>query len=334
LTSQLSTAVEDAPEIKSRGAAELRAERQEEAILDATWCYYHEGLNQNQIADKLGLSRASVVNYLAEARRRDYVRISLDPDIFRSHQQARALVVKFGLKDASVVPAAGQRTAERVARMTADWLPQLLTPGDRLGVAWGETIFRVAEAAAPQILEDLTVVQLVGSRPASMGFAAETCSATLAQRFGAHCINLHVPLLVSDADLAARLRSEPVIAEQLQAVAACNKVLFACGTCHADSHIVQTGILSAAALQTYVAKGAAGVICGRLIDSCGRHMPTENEDRMLGVLLEQMQGKDMALLASAGLDRADAVLAALNGGFVTHLAVCSATARHLLEADA
>ena len=42
----------------------------------------------------------------------------------------------------------------------------------------------------------------------------------------------------------------------------------------------------------------------------------------------------MALLASAGLDRADAVLAALNGGFVTHLAVCSATARHLLEADA
>jgi deoxyribonucleoside regulator len=48
-----------------------RMSRQDDAIVEAAWCYYHEGLNQSEIATKLGVSRASVVNYLAESRRRD-----------------------------------------------------------------------------------------------------------------------------------------------------------------------------------------------------------------------------------------------------------------------
>ncbi len=48
-----------------------RASRQDDAILEAAWCYYHDGQTQSEIAARLGVSRASVVNYLAEARRRD-----------------------------------------------------------------------------------------------------------------------------------------------------------------------------------------------------------------------------------------------------------------------
>ncbi|NBB92985.1 MAG: HTH domain-containing protein, partial [Gammaproteobacteria bacterium] len=49
------------------GDVDDRAARQDETIIEAAWCYYHEGLNQNEIAQRLGVSRASVVNYLAEA---------------------------------------------------------------------------------------------------------------------------------------------------------------------------------------------------------------------------------------------------------------------------
>ncbi|WP_428647101.1 sugar-binding transcriptional regulator [Roseibium sp.] len=320
----------------AKAAAQSPAPRprsQDDAIIEVTWCYYHEGMNQNEIAERLGISRATVVNYLSEARKRDYVRISLDTDIFRNHELARRLVDRFGLADAVVIPsstAGPEQSLDRVTRVVADWLPSLLEPGDRLGVAWGETVYRVAEAAPRITIDDLTVVQLVGSRPAALGFAAETCSATLARRYSAHCVNLHVPLLLSDKELVDRLKQEPVIQSQLQAVADCNKTIFACGTCTADSHVVHTGLLDPAEIGPCADKGAIGVICGRLIDQDGNGLDRDIEDRMIAVTLDQMRKKDMGLLVGSGPNRARPMLAAIRGGYATHLATCSDTATELL----
>ncbi|WP_306142457.1 sugar-binding transcriptional regulator [Roseibium sp. MMSF_3412] len=311
-----------------------RTRTQEDAIVEVTWCYYQDGMNQNEIAERLGISRATVVNYLAEARKRDYVRISLDSDVFRNQELARRIVDRFGLRDAVVIPSSPdgpERSLDRVTRVVADWLPGLLEPGDRLGVAWGETVYRVAEAAPRIDLADLTIVQLVGSRPAALGFAAETCSATLARRYGAHCVNLHVPLVLSDKTLVERLKQEPVIEAQLQAVASCNKTIFACGTCGEDSHVVHTGLLEKADIDACAQKGAIGVICGRLIDRDGQGLNRDIEDRMIAVTLQQMRNKDMGLLVGSGPDRAAPMLAAIRGGYATHVATCSETAADLLS---
>lgn len=42
----------------------------ENAVTEVAWLYYHDGLNQKDIAEALGISRATVVNYLQEARER------------------------------------------------------------------------------------------------------------------------------------------------------------------------------------------------------------------------------------------------------------------------
>ena len=312
-----------------------KSSRQDDAIIEATWAYYHDGLNQTDIAARLGVSRASVVNYLTEARRREYVRITLNSEIFLNHELSNRLRDTYGLTEALVVPSdpTGQaRSTERVARATADWLPQLLEPGDRLGVAWGETLYRVAEVAPHLAIEDVTVVQLVGSRAAGLGYAAEVCSATIARHFGAECINLHVPLIVSNKELAAQLRAEPDIAEQLQAVADCNKVLFACGTVTDTSHIARTKIHCRQDLAEYRRKGAAGVICAQLIGAQGEPMPAEVDERMIGVTLEQMRNKQMGLLVASGRERVAGARASMLGGYATHLVTCTDTAQLLLEA--
>jgi len=314
-----------------------RGSRQDDYIIEAAWLYFHDGLNQNEIAKRLSVSRASVVNYLAEARRRDYVRITLDSDVFRNTRLGSQLKQKFNIVDVLVVPAdttSASRSFERVIRAASDWLPQFLEPGDHLGIAWGETIYRLAEVAPKLSLGDLTIVQLIGSKPSEIGFAAENCAATLAQRFGAQCANLHVPLLLSTPALCNALKAEPMIATQLQMIADCKKVLFAAGTTDPDSHIALTGLLDNDTLSAMRAKGAAGVICGRIIDHDGQPMPAPNENQMIGVTLEQMRNKDMGMLVSAGLDRVAAAKAAMRGGYVTHLVTCSASAEHLLSEDA
>lgn len=315
----------------------MPAERHGDAIIEAAWGYYHDGLTQNQLAERLGVSRASVVNYLAEARRRGLVRVTLDSEAFLAHALADRLKRRFGLTAALVAPADPSdpaRTADRVARAAADWLPQLLAPGDRLGVAWGETIYRVAEAAPRLALDDLTVVQLLGALPASSGFAPEICSATLARRFGARCVNLHVPLMLSDEALARRLRAEPSVAQALASVARCNKTIFAAGGVDDDSHMARTGLVGEFSLAAFRDKGAAGVICARFIDGDGAAAPAAYEARMIGVTLDQMRAKAMKLLVAMGESRVNAARAALIGGFATHLATSADIAAQLLAAPA
>ena len=306
----------------------------ESIVIEAAWMYYNDGLNQNEIAKRLQVSRATVVNYLQEARERGYIRISLAPEVFTSHQLAQELRERFDLQAAYVVPdGAGDddQSLLRVARGAAEWLPSLLSSGDRLGVAWGRTIYEVAQAIAKTKIPDVTVSQLVGSMATPYGFAAEICSARLAQNLGAKCINLHAPAVLSDPDLAARLREEPIIRAQLEELSRCNKAIFAAGSCGSDSHVVSSGVASKEDLDLYVKQGATGVLCGRFINSQGVPIPGALDERMIGVTLDKLQGLEVGLLVSEGTDKVIPMLSAIAGGYVTHLVTSNASARQMLE---
>ncbi|MEO1747580.1 MAG: sugar-binding domain-containing protein [Pseudomonadota bacterium] len=231
--------------------ASRRAQRTvsgEDVIIEAAWLYYHDSLNQNDIAERLGVSRATVVNYLQEARERGFVQISMSANAFSGHRLALEIKDRFGLKGVLVIPDGNMsidQAASRVARAAARWLPSMLAPGDRLGVAWGKTIYDVAENLEPIAIPDLTVLQLVGSMATPYGFSADVCSSYVARRLFARCINLHVPAIVSTADVAEVLKGETLIANQIDEITRFNKTLFAVGSCLPDSHVVSSGVASA-----------------------------------------------------------------------------------------
>ncbi len=307
----------------------------ESIVIEAAWMYYHEGRKQSEIAERLGVSRATIVNCLQEAKERGLVRISLDSDAFTGHRLAAALRERFGLAAAYLVPDAASADEEeslmRVARGAAEWLPRLLAPGDRLGVSWGRTVYEVAEAMEPARTEDVSVSQLVGSMATPYGFTAEICSAHLAMKLGAKLVNLHAPAVLSDPDLARRLRAEPIIAAQLDALEHCNKAIFAAGSANHESHIVSSGVASHEELDWYVRHGATGVLCGRFIDAEGRSVPGALDDRMIGVELDKLQGLDMGLLVSVGPDKVRPMLSAIAGGYVTHVVTSVSTAEAMLR---
>jgi deoxyribonucleoside regulator len=305
-----------------------------EIVIEAAWLYYHDGLNQGEIADRLDVSRATIVNYLQEARERGIIRITLADDAFLGHKLSQDLCSRFGLQAAYVIPASGlndEAALVRVARGTATWLPSLLEPGDTLGIAWGRTIYEVAEALEQGgTRRDLSVVQLVGSMATPYGFTAEICSAHLAQRLGGRVVNLHAPAVLTDPDLAARLRAEPIIKAQLDALAHCNKAMFAAGSVMPESHIVSSGIASLEDLDWYVRAGARGVLCGRFVDGKGRHIQGPLDDRIIGATLDKLLGLETGLLVSVGDDKVDAMIAVINGGYATHLVTSAQTAEAIL----
>ena len=317
------------------GPRAVRSARGNDApYVEVAWLYYHNGLNQSEIADRMNISRASVANYLGEARTRGWVRVYLASDVFLEQALSEELCKAYKLEQTLVVPddpGCARASVARVTRAASDWLPQLLNPGDRLGVSWGETVYQMAQQMKLHPVEDIAVVQLLGSWPAAPGFAAEACTSMLAQKLGGRCVNLHVPLFLSSKTVRDALCDEPVVAAQLATLATCNKTVLACGACDAEAHVVKTGLIGIDSMSRYVQRGAVGVICGRLIDSKGAPVKAAHEERMVGVTLNRMKNKEVALLVTAGEGRAASAKAAIKGGYVTHLATSSSVARELLE---
>ncbi|TGD41769.1 sugar-binding transcriptional regulator [Pseudotabrizicola sediminis] len=305
----------------------------EDAVIEAAWLYFHDSLNQNDIATRLGVSRATVVTYLQEARASGLVRISLAEEPFTRHRLAHDLCDRFGLKAAYVAPAAAgvEGTLKRVARAAAEWLPTLLEPGDRLGIAWGQTVFETVEAMGQIQTEDVKVLQLVGSVPSPFGFTAEACSTNLARKLSAECINLFAPVILSNAENARILMAEPIIAAQLATLGTCTKAIFAAGSCLPDSHVVGAGVASLAELDVYKAAGAKGVLCGRFIDAQGSPLPGPMDGRMMGMTLDRLRGLQMGLLVSCGSEKVVPMHSVLTGGYATHLVTDADTATELLD---
>lgn len=306
----------------------------EDIVVETAWLYYQDGLNQSEIASRLQVSRATVVNYLQEARERGYIHTKLSPEAFNTHRAALALCERFGLKAAYIMPDGTggiDDQANRIIRGAADWLPSLLEPGDRLGVAWGKTIYDVAEQLEQTVIADLTVMQLVGSMATPYGFSADVCSSNVARKFSAKCINLHVPAILSSAEIAATLRAETLISNQLDAISHCNKTLFAVGSCLPDSHVASSGVATQKELQDYIANGAVGVLCGRFIDASGAPVSGPLDDRMMGIELDMLRHRDMGILVSIGADRVPAAVAALKGGYATHVVTNQSCAAAMME---
>jgi dihydroxyacetone kinase-like protein len=108
-------------------------------------------MTQAEIGAVMGVSRATVNAYIADARDRGIVSVRIDPRWLSSVNGTQAPKEKFGLRDAVVVPdtQANSKTgtmAQRIGRIGAELLTSHLQVGATTGVAWGRTVLAMAAA--------------------------------------------------------------------------------------------------------------------------------------------------------------------------------------------
>ena len=112
--------------------------------------YYADGLSQDQIAGKEGVSRSQISRLIDKARELGMVRITLvPPSSLRAEELARDLAKALGLKSAVVVPvrknADDEEISLAIATRAADCLPAMLAECEFVGVGWGHTVYKTAE---------------------------------------------------------------------------------------------------------------------------------------------------------------------------------------------
>lgn len=299
----------------------------------AAWLYYTHGLRQDEVAQRLNISRASVATYLRRARETGIVNIATSTQLFADDILARQLEDALGLTSVWIVPEdrhAMDPTAEMPV-VAAAVFQELINKGDRVGVAWGRTVYHLADVMPYADLQGVTVVQLCGNLGAPYSYRPDQCTTEIARRLNAEGINVYAPLVLSSEQLAAALRAEPVIREQMATISDCQLALYSVGGIEDDSHLVKCGALTAEEMHALGETGAAGVIAGQIIDHAGQWLDCAYNRRCISADLDSIRsiGKRMMVVQEDG--KFEPLVAAIKGGFASHLVVTTSMARRLLE---
>jgi DNA-binding transcriptional regulator LsrR (DeoR family) len=290
-------------------------------VVWAAWLYYEERMTQEEVAERLGVSRATVVNVLQEARDRGIVTIAVSPRHLSSVRLSHALVKAYNIEQCVIVPDDGGRRAdyERIGHAGASVLAQILAPDDVLGVAWGRTVLALSEALPAARLPGVSVVQIVGSAIGTAEFSPELCTSNIAYRIGARCINLHAPGIVSRPAIKRLLMQEPEIVRQFEIIRSCSKVLFSVGGVGNSGTVFSSGYMTPESIAPYVSRGGIAALAGRFLDARGRQVPGDLDDQMIGLTLKELLKIPQRICVAGGLDKVDAIEAVLRGGYATLL---------------
>lgn len=108
---------------------------EEELVARVAWCYYHDGLTQNDIGERLGLPRLKISRLLEKGRQSGVIRVQINSRYEGCLALESELQQRFGLKIARVLPALNTPPMNtRLGIGAAQSLMGILQPGQLLAV--------------------------------------------------------------------------------------------------------------------------------------------------------------------------------------------------------
>jgi DNA-binding transcriptional regulator LsrR (DeoR family) len=140
------------------------SDSREDLLIRVASLYYEQDYNQQQIAERLRISRSNISRLLKEAKQKGLVEIRIRKRIPTVPSLERELTVRFGLQYVGVVDCQRSDNAETLAaagQLAARYLEETLQPHDVLAIAWGTGV-SAAVVLTPNPTLGVDVVQMIG----------------------------------------------------------------------------------------------------------------------------------------------------------------------------
>lgn len=298
--------------------------------------YYDEDKTQDEIGAVLGLTRWKVGRLLTHAREQGIVRIEIVHPRARRGGLERALMERFGLRAAVVIPAgsADSDLQQRVAQAAADYLTALRPVPRTLGVSWGRTMYDLAEALPMGWATGVTVVQINGG--VSLNRRAGTAAATaamIADKADGHAVLLPSPAILERLETKQAIEADRTVAGVLELAREASALVYSAGVADQSSVLVDSGYLTRDDVAELVRRGAVGDVVGRYIDADGNTVDPSLDERTVGLSHAQLRAAKLAVFVIAGEAKHHVARAVVSNGLCTVLVTDELTAGALLDSE-
>ncbi len=312
-----------------------RVDTEERFLARVAWSYHVEGLTQEGVADKLGVTRLRVNKALAEARRVGLVRVTLNTAFAACAELELALCDRFGLTGAYVAPSPGDpaMTQTVVGAALGHLLSEVLVrPDIRLfGMSWGGTLNIATRFVAAMERPDLEVVSVMGGLTRGSDLNSFEITTRLADLVGAQHSYFPAPLYAGSAASRDIIMQLDVFRDVVAKLRSVDAMAMAVGDLSERSLLMRDGLPSDVDAAGLRAAGGVGDILGTVIDADGRPVDHPLNDRVIGMGLDDLASIPNVIAAAGGDHKVAVIRALLRRGVVDTLVTDEATATRLLE---
>jgi lsr operon transcriptional repressor len=312
----------------------------EDLITRIAWLYYKEKLTQQQIAERVFLSRQKVQRLLEKARDLEIVQFTVKHSFVNLMSVETAIRQRYGLQDAVVVPS---NTSDREVRSRAfaiagaGYLERKLATLQKctLGIGWGNTTASLANYFEPKTVSGhIEIVSLIGNLMLNVSMNPYIMAEKMARKLHAPFYSIWAPAIAQTRERAEVFKSEPWIKEVLDIGQRADIILISIGEASESASLFKMGYLSQADLRRLIGKGAVGDILCRYFDAQGEFVNDDVHDRVIGIPTEVFSDERKLIIGVAGGEgKIAAIRAALLKKYINVLITDEATATALVRKD-
>ena len=324
---------------KRRAAGNTPLENSEEDIITRiAWLYYKEKLTQQQIAERVSLSRQKVQRLLEKARDLEIIQFTLKHPFVNLMSVETEVRRKFGLKDAVIAPtsSADPDVLRRAFAMAgAAYLERKLATMKKgiLGIGWGNTTAYLADYFEPHApTSKVEIVSLIGNLMMNVSMNPYIMAEKMARKLDASFYNIWAPAIAQTKERAEVFKSDPWIKEVLDIGVRADIIMISIGEAAKTASLFRMGYLSTTDLQRLIGKGAVGDILCRYFDARGQIIDDEVHDRVIGIPMEVFGDERKLIIGvGGGSAKVNAIRAALLKKYINVLITDEGTAAELLR---
>lgn len=307
----------------------------DETRIRAAWLYHVGELSQDEVGQRLGLSRFKVLRLLSDARAAGEVVVSLDHRSTGTLEQAEGLRKKFDLKDVLVAPETGTSDAAAARRavgiVAANWLARVAGNGAMtVGVGWGRTLSAMADALIGLNNPELRIVSLMGAMVRTGPEGPIDVCARIAAVAGGQALFLPAPFLADTPEDAAQIMQQRLVREALDAARSARHMIISVGEGGTDALLTTSGVIDVGDIAALEAAEVVADTTGKFFQKDGTLAQVDLNTRTPAIGLEDMARAEVTLLV-AGQAKARAARAVLRAGIVNRIVTDELTAKVLME---
>ncbi len=300
--------------------------------------YYDQQKTQQEIAGMIGVTRSAISRFLAEARDKGIVEITVHYPYRTIPDLEEALVRVFGIRSAHVL-LRGEKSAEEILQglgvLAADYFAKIVKPNSIIGVSWGTNLYHLISAIKPMMLPDAEVVQLVGGTGAEKGSAIGPLLAPmLAEKLKCACRFLNAPLITKSPEMCTALMKEPSIKQVLDRAKNVDIALVGIGAVHLDIYNpYRLGYVTKEEVEQMTSCGVVGDVCVIHYSLDGSITCNDINERVVGVQFEDLIKIPTVIGVAGDKRKAEAIYGALRAGLINVLVTDETAARCVLELE-
>jgi DNA-binding transcriptional regulator LsrR (DeoR family) len=313
---------------RERGAGRIARNR-----MRIAWMYYVEGLTQNEIADRLGIGRVTVVRNINEANKQREVKIWITGEVAECMELETRLKQKFNLQDAVVVPepANPENTRKVIGRAAGMFVSGELRPNMCVGVGWGATLYESLATLEAREMVGMEVVSLLGGIVEVHRFNPAEFAWQFANTVGADCYLLTAPAILDSVETKNALIERCGLDQVLNRVDHMDMALVSVGTMSARSTAFRFALLTEEERTGLIEAGAVGDLCFNFYNAKGELVDHPINTRVMSMHVNKIKRVPKRVMISGGNDKVEALRGGLRLVDATVLITNEETAKRLLD---